>query len=582
MEKVAGLLPFESELKENVSADKLMEFTRDITKEIRMSGSPEELRSFEYVKEQLESFGLETEMLFSENLISLPGKAMLKVNDTDIKCITHSLSKPVKNLESIIVDVGNGSDDDYQNNDVEGKVVLVTGLATPDGVQKAESYGVAAAIFIHAKHTHEMIVSPVWGTPVPKTAPYLPHIPVVSVNSENGEAIRKLVEDGKNKCCLTTEVDTDFRTIPTLVAEIKGTEEPDKFVLLSGHIDAWHYGVMDNGTANATMVEIARILSQYRANLKRTLRIAFWSGHSHGRYAGSTWYCDNHWEDLNDNCVLHINVDSVGAKDATVLTNANCMKETKGLAKEVIFNVTGEKFEGSRHGRSGDHSFWGTGTPSLFMGLSEQEPSTDPSAAAFARMFNASNSGGFGWWWHTTEDTIDKIDPKFLKRDCEIYLISVYRSLTDSILPINQYAAVEDIEKALIDWQEKADLLFDLSSSIERVKKLKKIVKEFDERVLKVEQEDKGNHHLVNETIMALSRILVPLNYVKGSIYEHDFALTQPAIPCLQEIEELSTVNVGTDEFRFILNALNRNKNRVNFDLKKAIQITEKALHELR
>ena len=31
---------------------------------------------------------------------------------------------------------------------------------------------------------------------------------------------------------------------------------------------------------------------------RRGLRVVFWSGHSQGRYSGSTWYADTHWEEL--------------------------------------------------------------------------------------------------------------------------------------------------------------------------------------------------------------------------------------------------------------------------------------------
>jgi len=75
-------------------------------------------------------------------------------------------------------------------------------------------------------------------------------------------------------------------SIPHLVGELAGRNE-DRFALFSGHVDSWHYGAMDNGTANA-----------------------FWSGHSHGRYAGSAWYADHAWRELHQRCILHLNVGS--------------------------------------------------------------------------------------------------------------------------------------------------------------------------------------------------------------------------------------------------------------------------------
>jgi len=580
MQVTRNLTDFENELLGNVSKEQLMTFTKEIAKEVRLSGTEEELRAFKYAKDQLESFGIQTELVFSNGYISLPGDASLQISGKNYECITHAMSKPVNNLEAEVIDVGSGSDKEFQDNNVKGKVVVIDGLATPGTVQKAETYGAAGAIFVNAKHTHQMIVSPVWGTPVPETASLLPGIPVLSVNNEIGQSIRNQLANGENGCKISNEVDTRFRLIPTLTAEIKGSEDPDKFVLFSGHIDSWYYGVMDNGTANAVMLELARILSNYQGKLKRSLRFAFWSGHSHGRYAGSAWYCDTHWEDLTENCVLHVNVDSVGAKDANVLTEANCMNETKDLAKDIIGALTGEKFEGGRFGRAGDQSFWGTGTPSLFMGLSEQEPSNEPAAAAFGQLFGGGRSGGFGWWWHTTEDTLDKIDPDNLKRDCEIYLAIVYRALTDPIIPVNQLASVEEIEIGLRDWQTKADGHFDLSLSIDRVAKLKESAIKLQDLIKAIDYSDKEKVAFINETLMEISRVLVPLNYVKGDIFDHDLALKQPVIPKLSAIEELIKAEKDSNQYHFIYNSLVRKSNEVNYALKTAAKIIEQAIDE--
>ncbi|HME25023.1 MAG TPA: M28 family peptidase [Acetobacteraceae bacterium] len=79
---------------------------------------------------------------------------------------------------------------------------------------------------------------------------------------------------------------------PILVAELDGPDPDGPFVLYSGHNDTWYYGVMDNGAANATMLELARLLAPQREKWRRGLRLWFWSGHSHERYSGSTWYAE--------------------------------------------------------------------------------------------------------------------------------------------------------------------------------------------------------------------------------------------------------------------------------------------------
>lgn len=60
---------------------------------------------------------------------------------------------------------------------------------------------------------------------------------------------------------------------------------------------------MDNGGANATMLEAARLLAERHHEWQRGLRICFWSGHSHGRYSGSAWYADEYWDELDKRCI---------------------------------------------------------------------------------------------------------------------------------------------------------------------------------------------------------------------------------------------------------------------------------------
>lgn len=579
-EESMGFRPFsefEHELLKEVSQTKLMEFAGNVAEDVRLSGTEEELRALKYIQYSLGRYGLKTELMFHEALISLPGAAKLVVNDESFPCITHSMAKPTGGLEGELIYPGHEMPAEFAGVQVAGKVVMLDGLAIPDAVKQAEEREALGLIFVNARHTHEMIVSAVWGMPVPETAPDLPEIPVISVNRTTGDALKRKLGQGRAFCRIEAEVSSDFRLIPTMTAEIRGKDEPEKFVLLSGHVDSWHYGAMDNGSANAVMMEVARILALHPAKLKRSLRLAFWSGHSHGRYAGSSWYCDTHWEELNENCIIHINADSLGAKGATVLTQSNCMAETRRLARDVIGALTGQFYEGTRFGRSGDQSFWGAGVPSLFMGLSEQEPADDPVSAAFARLFGGGKSGGFGWWWHTTEDTLDKIDPDNLKRDCQVYLLVVSRTLTDGIIPVDQRAAVEDIEAGLKAWQDKAKGDFDLSEPLARLTRLKELVGKFAEAASEA-GEDLLKQKVINSYNMKLSRVLIPLNYVKGNIFTHDLALKQAAVPKLAEIELLLKTDKGSDKYRFLRTALVRRRNEVNFLLKQAVELVQAAL----
>jgi hypothetical protein len=577
-----NLESIKGQLIQEVNHELLMEYTENVSSEVRLSGTEEELRAFNYVRTKLEEFGLATELTLNDAYISLPGKAELKVNGQSFPSITHSMavSTDEKGLEGEIVYVGKSISTNHENHPVNGRIALLDGLAIPGTVFAAQQAGAKAIIFINAEYTHEMIVSPVWGNPTPDTYKALPLIPVVSVNFHDGKKIKE-IEKNQALCggWLKTQVDTKWRKIPTLTATIPGNTEQDHYVLFSGHIDSWHYGVMDNGTANATMLEVARILANNQGKLRRTLKLAFWSGHSHGRYAGSALYCDEHWEDLHENCVLHINIDSVGGKGATILTEANCMAETRDLAKRSIKELAGDDFEGSRFGRAGDQSFWGPGVPSLFMGLSEQPQLNNPASEAFSQLFGAGKAGGFGWWWHTTEDTLDKISPENLARDCKIYLSIVYEACSSVMLPINQLPAVEELETIIKDYQAKTNGILNFSVTLNRLEDLKELLIDFRSLVDSPLSDSQITE--VNKTIIALSRILVTLNYVKGDRFHHDAALKQPPIPMLTDCEKIGALRNGSNEFNLVLTELKRNLNKVNYSFLEAIRTVKLAVEQV-
>jgi Iap family predicted aminopeptidase len=566
----------EAELLSQVSAEALMGYTAQISREVRLSGSPEELRAFAYVKAQLEEWGWATRLIRHDAYVSWPGAAALTASGLgSVACITHAMATATSGTSAELVYVGQGSPAEYAGKNVVGKAVLVEGLAAPAKVKEAIAQGTIAQVFINDENFHEMINSWIWGSPTLEQLADMPTTPVVSVKRPDGVRLKAALDQGPVTITVQTEVETRWRTLPILEAELPGTEEPDKFVLFSGHIDSWHLGAMDNGSANATMMEVARILSGQRQNLKRGLRICFWSGHSHGRYAGSAWYADQRWDELRRNCVAHVNIDSVGAKGATVLTEAFCMAETRELGYAVIHGQTGTAYTGGRPSRSGDQSFLSHGIPSLLMSLSEQEPTqSDISPAAIT----GSKSGGLGYWWHTIHDTLDKLDPKFLVRDCRIYLAVILRLCAESVLPFNSQAAAAEYAAFVQQYQEKAGARFDLSPAALRAAVLLTEAHRFEEkvdalrqRITSGEQVDTESVRQVNARIMALGRALIPSNYTTQGPFGQDPALPIAPIPLLATIDRLVQTPEGSDETKHLTVGLVRARNRVCHALDEAI-----------
>ena len=103
-------------------------------------------------------------------------------------------------------------------------------------------------------------------------------------------------------------------------------------MLVHGHYDSWDVGVGDNATGDATLIELARVLWQERRELKRSVKLAWWPGHSTGRYAGSTWFTDAFALDIDRNCVAQINCDSPGCRWATSYHQTRAFTESAALA----------------------------------------------------------------------------------------------------------------------------------------------------------------------------------------------------------------------------------------------------------
>ncbi|MEQ9573910.1 MAG: M28 family peptidase, partial [Nitratireductor sp.] len=173
---------------------------------------------------------------------------------------------------------------------VRGKIVISEGFASPGLVAQFEEIGAIGVIGINpGVDVHWGICTTIWGTPDLDDLPRKPTIPAVAVNKPDGEELAAIAEQG-GSVTLFAEMEEGWYSSKLPEVFIKGSEEPDKYVFLHGHLDSWDVGVGDNATGDATMLEIARVLWANRGALKRSVRICWWPGHSTGRYAGSTWF----------------------------------------------------------------------------------------------------------------------------------------------------------------------------------------------------------------------------------------------------------------------------------------------------
>lgn len=551
--------PVIAELCGAVDATTMMAHLEEFARRTKLSGTPSELESFAYLQACLDGYGLRTKLIRHEAYISLPGKALLEVSMETPDSITHSFSQPSgpQGLRGALVYGGCGTADDLASIDVRGKIALLDGIANPAASLRASRAGAIGQLHVSPhEHLHEMCISPVWGSPTTERLDLLPKTVVLSVRKAAGDALKARLLSGEAlEAVLHAEVDTGWRETPLLQADLDAAapRTEDYFVMFSGHHDTWHYGVMDNGGANATMLEVARLFAQKRDRLKRGLRLMFWSGHSHGRYTGSAWYADTHWAELDRRCVAHVNVDSTGARGSTILADAQTSAELYGLAAEAVREQGGQDLAGHRMSRAGDQSFWGIGVPSVFMGMGEQPVGAENPMAAVFGADGCRKGAGFGWWWHTPDDTLDKMDPDLLVRDSRIYIHTLWRLVTDAELPLDIGRQADFLVRELVG------LALDLGGRLD----LAPVVASAEALRRRATAPGRGDAVRTNRALVAASRALVPIDYTTGDRFDHDPALGQSAYAVLDPVRRLAAAKPGTDASRFAAVAARRSMNRL-------------------
>lgn len=545
---------------------------------VRESGSEDEREAARYIIERLQAYGVFYTLYEPELFLSVPKAAKLvaytPAGRKEIRCKTPSFSARTGDIplmgELVYLPTGHAKDvldlfegDVHAGNEITGKIVLTEGYPMPAKVQAFSERGVAGAIFIApGAYIHEGICTPIWGAPDLDNYGRQPRIPVIAINAMDGEWLVQQCKEGKVRVELNTWLDEGWKPCPLIEAVIPGQEEPDKFVLLHGHIDSWHVGIGDNATGDAALLEIARVLHAHRELLKRTVKICWWPGHSTGRYAGSTWYADTFALDIEANCVAHINCDSPGCRDATSFEDLTCMPEAEEVAGGAIRDVSGLEAEYAWPPRAGDISFNNLGVSTFYM-LS----STIPAEQLKQKGYYAVGGCGGNIEWHTEDDTIDIADRELLLRDIRIYLTATFRVANAPVVPLDYRRTVDALVNHLKQYAQAAGGRVSFESAFKAAAEARKaldvLYARAEELVASGRDVSDAEVREINATLLRVGRLLVSLGFSERGRFRHDPALPIPPIPEVAPALRFKDLPLGSHLERVTRVHVKRGLNRV-------------------
>jgi len=244
-------------------------------------------------------------------------------------------------------------------------------------------------------------------------------VPTLDLSVEDYGLVYRLALNG-NKPMLKIESESKkLGTVPTFntIAELKGKQKPNEYVMLSAHFDSWDgaSGATDNGSGTILMMETMRILKKFYPNPKRTILVGHWGSEEQG-LNGSRAFVEDHPEIVNNLQAL--------------------FNQDNGTGRVV--NIGGQGFAKSK-----DYiTRWLAAVPDTIKNqIKTSFPGTPGAGGSDFASFVAAGALGYSlsstswdygtYTWHTNRDSYDKLVFDEIRSNVILAAIMVYMASED-------------------------------------------------------------------------------------------------------------------------------------------------------
>src|SRR5262245_50838882 len=488
----------------------------------RAAGSENGRRMAEYSRDAMQKSGAAAVIHELPAIVSFPEHAEFRVESpTEIaiqaNTLGHSLETMPEGISGELVYVGAGALADFEGKDVRGKIILTELSYSPARHEKqriAGERGAIGAVMMNWGGPENTAVpfgsvKPVWGNPTPDNVKTeMATMPCIGIARVAGLKLKEMCANGPVRVWFRTHVTNGWRPVQITIAELAAgrTPEPGDFIMVGGHQDSWPgEAATDNAAGSAIMIELARVFKAHQKKLRRGLLFGFWTAHETGTMAGSSWFADRSWDRLRDHACAYLQIDQPSCTGTTTWhTTSNA--ELKAFHQREEKALLGERhISWKRVAKSGDASFIGVGIP-MFQG-----------EGAFTEAeLKASALATRGWWHHSIECTIDKLDWDFMQAHVEVYAAYLWELCTAPVLPFTYAPVAAQILKRLQELEANGKAV-GLEAVAARAKEFEKAAAKLDAATAAAKaafDAGKGSEEkakLLNRAMKRLSRLLVPL-----------------------------------------------------------------------
>lgn len=532
----------------------------------RVSGSADGEAASDYLYQQMTSYGIRADKLSFTGYLSSAVDAHLRITapvEKEIDTVVCGFSATAECEGELAYDAPSVQDGPAHTNEVNrfssmaGKILL-TRQEAGEVALEAGAAGVLAVISIYPSNDpvpHYLGTSTIWGTPTPDKRHLLHNMPCINITKADGEYLLELMQSGPVHVKLKAAARNGATTATLPIGYIPGAEE--NFVLLTGHYDSHCVGMTDNGAGDAVILELARLLQAKQHLLKRGVMVCFWAGHEYGQYAGSCWFSDDRWQQLRQCCVGHVNIDVAGCSGATQIRARTTRMEGKDFTDELIRAYTGnEPLPYIPLPHVGEQSFLGRQVPVTIM-LKYEAPE------AQCDFWGA----GGGYWWHSRDDTLDKVDYAIAERDLKINARMLSRLLNSEHLPVRMNDFLAESERLLQDIDANLSPDFDLSPVYPVLERLKAAVARLETELPARSGTD--------DIIKRVAGELIRLQFTYSPAHEYDRLGVPSNFQKFRQAQGLNRENTGVDEYLFVQTDFVRQRNRLIGGYEQIIEAIE-------
>ena len=229
----------------------------------------------------------------------------------DVRVVSMAWAPALASRQDVpIVDVGEGKPEDFvKAGNVTGALLLVHSQEMTKWDDLFAEYLRAPGIILRALQAKALAIA--FQSSRPHDLLYrhtdsqqgeIGEIPTVLVAREDAARIARLLASGQK---LRADLAIPNRiggpiTASNVVAEFRGSEKPDEFVILGAHLDSWELGTgaLDNGCNAALVIDALRAIKKAGLRPRRSIRFILFSGEEEG-LVGSHAYAIAHRAELD-------------------------------------------------------------------------------------------------------------------------------------------------------------------------------------------------------------------------------------------------------------------------------------------